>query len=63
MSAVMTLAWLTFHEARRRSVVLAALILGAVFLLLFGVGFASVVNSNAARSTTTGSLVIAGHTR
>lgn len=57
MSAVMTLAWLTFHEARRRSVVLAALILGAVFLLLFGVGFASVVNSNAARSTTTGSLV------
>ena len=57
MSAVMTLAWLTFHEARRRSVVLAALILGAVFLLLFGVGFASVVNSNAARSTTTSSLV------
>jgi Cu-processing system permease protein len=57
MSAVMTLAWLTFHEARRRSVVLAALILGAVFLLLFGVGFASVVNSSAARSTTTSSLV------
>jgi ABC-type transport system involved in multi-copper enzyme maturation permease subunit len=58
MSAVMTLAWLTFHEARRRSVVLAALILGAVFLLLFGVGLASVVNADAARSTATaGSLV------
>lgn len=58
MSAVMTLAWLTFHEARRRSVVLAALILGAVFLLLFGVGIASVVDSNAARSTTTTSSLV-----
>jgi ABC-type transport system involved in multi-copper enzyme maturation permease subunit len=51
MSAVMILAWLTFHEARRRSMVLAALILGGLFLLLFGVGLSSVVHSDAARST------------
>ncbi len=30
MNAIMTLAWLTFHEARRRSMVLAALLLGVV---------------------------------
>ncbi|MGZ3600099.1 MAG: ABC transporter permease [Ktedonobacterales bacterium] len=50
MNAVMTLAWLTFHEARRRSMVLVALILGAVFLLLFGIGLDRIVNNNAART-------------
>jgi ABC-type transport system involved in multi-copper enzyme maturation permease subunit len=39
MSHVLTLAWLTFHEARRRRMVLAALIIGALFVTLFGVGF------------------------
>ncbi|MGZ3666074.1 MAG: ABC transporter permease [Ktedonobacterales bacterium] len=51
MNAVMTLAWLTFHEARRRSMVLVALILGAVFLLLFGIGIDRIVANNAARPT------------
>ncbi len=44
MNAVMTLAWLTFHEARRRSMVLAALVLGAAFLLLFGLGLYLIAN-------------------
>ncbi|HKB49738.1 MAG TPA: ABC transporter permease [Ktedonobacterales bacterium] len=50
MNAVMTLAWLTFQEARRRSMVLVAVVLGAGFLLLFGVGLAAVVNNQATRS-------------
>src|SRR5512146_605859 len=45
MNAVLTLAWLTFHEARRRSMVLAALLLGAAFLVIFGVGFYYVVHT------------------
>jgi ABC-2 type transport system permease protein len=50
MNAVMTLAWLTFQEARRRSMVLVAVVLGAGFLLLFGVGLAAVVHNQAAHS-------------
>lgn len=46
MNAVLTLAWLTFHEARRRSMVLAALLLGAAFLVIFGVGFYYVVHTS-----------------
>lgn len=38
MSKIATLAWLTFEEARRRRTVLAALGLGAVFLLVFTLG-------------------------
>jgi Cu-processing system permease protein len=38
MNAILTFAWLTFHEARRRRIVQIALVLGAVFLLLFGLG-------------------------
>lgn len=38
MNTITTITWLTFHEARRRRMVLAALGLGAVFLLLFAVG-------------------------
>lgn len=49
MSAVLTLAWLTFHEARRRSMVLVAIVLGAAFLLLFGVGYHLVVVGDVAR--------------
>jgi len=39
MNAIRTITWLTFHEARRRRMVLAALGLGGIFLALFGVGF------------------------
>ena len=38
MHAIATITWLTFHEARRRRMVLAALGLGAVFIALFGLG-------------------------
>src|SRR5215211_7000629 len=40
MNTIRTITWLTFHEARRRKMVLAALALGAAFLLLFTIGFA-----------------------
>ena len=49
MNAVTTLAWLTFHEARRRSMVLVALILGVAFLLLFGLGLYFIATSNTGR--------------
>jgi ABC-type transport system involved in multi-copper enzyme maturation permease subunit len=39
MNTIRTITWLTFHEARRRRMVLAALGLGGLFLVLFGVGF------------------------
>lgn len=51
MSAVLTLAWLTLHEARRRSMVLVAIVLGAAFLLLFGIGYHLVVAGNVSRGT------------
>ncbi|MGQ9893378.1 MAG: ABC transporter permease, partial [Roseiflexus sp.] len=38
MNAILTITWLTFHEARRRRMVLAALIIGALFVALFGIG-------------------------
>lgn len=49
MNGVLTLAWLTFHEARRRRMVLVAIILGAAFLVLFGVGFRLVLTGNTPR--------------
>ena len=42
MRNVRTITWLTFHEARRRRMVQAALGLGAVFLLLYIAGFSFV---------------------
>lgn len=36
---IATITWLTFHEARRRRMVLMALVLGLLFLLLFALGF------------------------
>ena len=39
MRNVATITWLTFHEARRRSMVLVALALGIVFLALYAIGF------------------------
>lgn len=44
MHPIATLTWLTFQEARRRRMALAALALGALFLLLFNIGFAAVIN-------------------
>lgn len=41
---VMTITWLTFHEARRRRMVLAALLLGLVFIVLYVAGFLFIVS-------------------
>lgn len=38
MNTIATITWLTFHEARRRRMALVALIVGALFVALFGVG-------------------------
>src|SRR5438270_4168082 len=38
MSKVLTITWLTFHEALRRRMVLAALALGVLFVLLYDAG-------------------------
>jgi Cu-processing system permease protein len=38
MRDVLTIAWLTWQEARRRKIFLAALLLGVAFILLYGVG-------------------------
>ncbi len=40
MNTIKTITWLTFHEARRRKMVLAALVMGGLFLLLYGLGVA-----------------------
>lgn len=42
-SGLLTIAHLTLHEARRRRILLAALIAGAAFLLLYGLGLFAVV--------------------
>jgi ABC-type transport system involved in multi-copper enzyme maturation permease subunit len=39
MKNIATITWLTFHEAWRRRMVLLALVLGVLFLVVFGVGF------------------------
>lgn len=39
MSRVLTIAWLTLHEAARKRVLLAALLLGLAFVAVDGVGF------------------------
>lgn len=44
MRNVSTIAWLTFHEARRRKMVLAGLVLGVVFLALYLTGFLFIVS-------------------
>jgi Cu-processing system permease protein len=38
VNTIATITWLTFHEARRRRMALAALAAGALFLLVFGIG-------------------------
>src|SRR5215216_762606 len=42
MNTIKTIAWLTFHEARRRKMVLAALVMGGLFLLLYGLGVSQI---------------------
>lgn len=44
MNGILTIAHLTFHEVRGRKVVLAALILGAAFLVIFAIGFYEIYN-------------------
>jgi ABC-type transport system involved in multi-copper enzyme maturation permease subunit len=39
MNTIKTIAWLTFHEAWRRWMVLLALLLSLVFVLLYSIGF------------------------
>jgi ABC-type transport system involved in multi-copper enzyme maturation permease subunit len=57
MNAVWTLAWLTFQEARRRSMVLVALALGLLFLLLFGVGLNLITQSRATQNTSAATIL------
>src|SRR5262249_26249455 len=40
MRHIATITWLTFHEAWRRWMVVIALALGALFLLIYTIGFA-----------------------
>src|SRR5262245_52479009 len=45
MNTISTITWLTFHEARRRKMVLAALAMGGIFLVLFNIGFGLITRS------------------
>jgi Cu-processing system permease protein len=60
MNAVWILAWLTFQEARRRSIVLVALALGLLFLLIFGVGLTLITQSRATQNASPAS-ILAGY--
>ena len=67
MNTIRTITWLTFHEARRRRMVLAALLLGGLFLLVYGIGLFLInrellesSNSVVQRSVTYNLLMIAG---
>ncbi|HUP26800.1 MAG TPA: ABC transporter permease subunit [Chloroflexia bacterium] len=54
VSNVLTITWLTFHEARRRRVVLAALVLGLLFIILYVIGFIFIVNQAAVATSGAG---------
>jgi ABC-type transport system involved in multi-copper enzyme maturation permease subunit len=67
MNTIRTITWLTFHEARRRKMVLAALLLGGLFLLVYAIGLFLINNqllesnnSLVQRSVTYNLLMIAG---
>src|SRR3954469_20014756 len=45
MRAIATITWLTFHEAWRRWMVLAALLLGVAFVILYAVGLGLIKDS------------------
>ncbi|KAB8142631.1 ABC transporter permease [Chloroflexia bacterium SDU3-3] len=51
MNTIMTITWLTFQEARRRRVALAALGLGLVFIMLYAIGFSYVHSEASAKMT------------
>src|SRR4051812_28409006 len=56
MNTIMTIARLTFHEAWRRRMVLLALILGAIYILLYSIGFGLILRE--VRSEQTPELMI-----
>jgi ABC-type transport system involved in multi-copper enzyme maturation permease subunit len=58
VNAVWTLAWLTFQEARRRSMALVALALGLLFLLIFGIGLSLISQSSATRGASSVELLV-----
>jgi ABC-type transport system involved in multi-copper enzyme maturation permease subunit len=67
MNTIATITWLTFHEARRRRMVLAALAMGGLFLILFGLGVSLIDRSQQERGVSAiqlrvnyGLLLIAG---
>jgi ABC-2 type transport system permease protein len=45
MNGILTITHLTLHEALRRRVLMLALILGAAFLVIFGLGFYAIINN------------------
>jgi Cu-processing system permease protein len=51
MNTILTLARLTFHEAWRRRMVVLALLLGAVYILLYSVGFGLITREISSEGT------------
>ncbi len=51
MNTILTIARLTFHEAWRRRMVVLALVLGAIFILLYSVGFGLIIREVRAEET------------
>jgi ABC-type transport system involved in multi-copper enzyme maturation permease subunit len=67
MDAILTIAHLTLHEARRRKIMLAAIVIGAAFLLVYAVGLFFIFRNLVAEQQSlieqraiTGLLVLAG---
>lgn len=57
MSQILTIARLTFFEAARRKILLAALILSALFLVVYGIGF-NYIHTDIQRQTGNGLLFL-----
>ena len=57
MHTILTITWLTFQEARRRRVALAALALAALFIVLYGIGL-KLVSNEVERASTLPSAVV-----
>lgn len=51
MNTIVTIARLTFHEAWRRRMVQLALLLGAVFILLYSIGFGLIIREASGEQT------------
>jgi Cu-processing system permease protein len=58
MSGVFTITRLTFHEAARRRILLAALALGILFLIIFGLGYHFIMKEVEKELDTTGLLQV-----